>query len=159
MPWNAMLTAPTVLVFSLLLVCLFVLARSFRNRGKLAEEEAGLTPLHNELCGGSFGWLRASSPFVRLRLYEDMLVAVCLGKRYVLHYSSIESVTLVRVPKTGKGLLCEHSDRALPAPFILCPDSETSLANVATLLRSHGVDVDMTPPTKFFNRIGWRWRR
>ena len=69
-------------------------------RGLRDPLEAGLEPLHQEVCGGAFGRIRRSAPFVRVALYDDFVV-IAYSRRIVLHYGEIEHVHLdgTRAPR------------------------------------------------------------
>lgn len=103
-------------------------------------EEAGHTPIYEELCGARFGLTRLTGPMVRWTLYEDFLVAHCGFKRYVLPYDRIDSVGCAKhLGKGGIGLPFRHSAPGLPATFILFRGNHEK---VAAVLRDHGVQVD-----------------
>jgi hypothetical protein len=52
-------------------------------------KEKGLTAIYSERCGGRFGALSATFPFVRLTLYQDFLVISSLTKT-IIEYERIK---------------------------------------------------------------------
>lgn len=55
---------------------------------KRDEREKGKKPIYSERCGGRFGLIGFSIPFVRLTLYQDFLVLSC-WTRIVIEYDQI----------------------------------------------------------------------
>jgi len=103
-------------------------------------EEAGHTPIYQELCGARFGLTRLSGPMVRWTLYEGFLVASCGFNRYVLRYDNIDSVGGPKhFGKGGIGLSIRHNAPRLPSTFILLTSNHRK---VVAVLREHGVHVD-----------------
>ncbi len=113
---------------------------TWRAGAKPLPEEAGHSPIYQELCGARFGVTRLSRPMVRWTLYKDFLVANCGFKRYLLRYENIDSVGGPKhFGKGGVGLPIRHSAPRLPSTFILLTDNHRKIAAV---LREHGVHVD-----------------
>ena len=61
------------------------------------EREKGCTPIYSERCGGRFGLINFTVPFVRLALYEDFMVISCWTRR-TIEYKNIRRLQ-------GRGLL------------------------------------------------------
>lgn len=74
----------------------FIILLSIRK----SEREKGLTPLYSERCGGRFGFVQATFPFVRLSLYDDFLVLSCYGK-IIIEYARIRELRDVGLLGSG----------------------------------------------------------
>ena len=74
--------------------------------------EVGREPLYQEVCGGALGTKRRSAPFVRVALYEDVMV-IAYSRRIVLRYEEIAHVQLdgTRAPRAVR---VDHHRHDLP---------------------------------------------
>jgi hypothetical protein len=79
--------------------------------------EEGREPLYQEVCGGAFGEVRRSAPFVRVALYDDFLV-IGYSRRIVLRYAEIAHVHLdgTRCPRAVR---LHHHRHDLPEEIAL----------------------------------------
>jgi len=84
------IAAACMVLPSLVFVPLLIRTRQRDVRDPL---EDGREPLHQEVCGGAFGKTRRSSPFVRVALYDEILV-IGYSRRLVLRYEEIEHIHL-----------------------------------------------------------------
>lgn len=64
---------------------------------KRDEREKSKTPIYSERCGGRFGLISVTMPFVRLALYQDFVVISC-WTRIVIEYDQIRRLE-------GEGIL------------------------------------------------------
>ncbi|MGZ4033557.1 MAG: hypothetical protein ACXVPU_00570 [Bacteroidia bacterium] len=94
-------------VFILVLV-IFVLIFILSNRKSGREKD--LIPIYSVQCGGSFGFVRASFPFVRLSLYSDFLVISSYGK-IIIDYSRIRELRDVGLFGSGLEIVTTNPDK------------------------------------------------
>ncbi|MBU0597184.1 hypothetical protein KJ641_02575 [Patescibacteria group bacterium] len=99
------------------LILILVFGLFYKIRNNRLPEEAGMTPIHQEFCGGNFNYTNLSRPFVRLTIYNDFLV-ISYFKQILLNYHEIEKVELKN--KVGKkGLKIYHNKIGVPKNITL----------------------------------------
>ena len=80
--------------------------------------EKGQKPIIEEQCGGKFGRLNLTIPFVRHALYNDFIVIAYGWTRYILKYSDIADVSSRR-HIISKGVTYTHNRKDLPSSIII----------------------------------------
>lgn len=88
-----------------------------RQRGVQDALEDGRKPLYQEVCGGAFGRVHRSSPFVRIALYDEFLV-IGYSRRLVLRYDEIESLS-VDGARSPRAVRLHHHRHDLPAEVVI----------------------------------------
>jgi hypothetical protein len=113
-------------------------AYRIRQREVRDARENGREPLHQEVCGGAFGKVRRSSPFVRVALYDDFLV-IAYSRRIALRYAEIAHVHLdgERVPRA---VCLQHHRGDLPAEIALWSSDCRRLAEKIVTQRAIATD-------------------
>jgi len=106
-----------------------------RQRGVRDALEDGREPLYQEVCGGAFGKVRRSSPFVRIALYDEFLV-IGYSRRLILRYDEIESLS-VDGARSPRAVRLHHDRHDLPAEVaIWSPDCYALHERIAAQRRS-----------------------
>lgn len=103
-----------VVFFSFFVVGMFNLTRASRRKSEI---EVGRKSYYSELGGGTIGFNRATWPFVRFSIYEDLLV-VKYGEEIALTPKDIWNVKMVR-GFTATGIEVQHLRKDVPRPIIL----------------------------------------
>lgn len=78
--------------------------------GKKTDKEKGLTPIYTERCGGRFGFVQATFPFVRISLYENFLVIRSYGK-LTIEYARIKELRDVGFLGMGLEIITTNSSK------------------------------------------------
>jgi len=74
---------------------LFLLMLILMSR-KRSTDEKGLTPLFEEQCGGRFGLMNFTIPFVRHSFYKDFILISYAYKKVKLPYDKIKLIKIKR---------------------------------------------------------------
>ena len=126
---------PEIIVLTLMLVTATGIAMIFialiRNSRRLASEEVGLTPILSEICGGRIGHIKYTTPFVRVTLYQSLLV-VAARRTVVLQAGQIDRIVFERDRRSaafGKTVNIHHSSSAVRSPICLYSSSGANLAS------------------------------
>ena len=133
---------PAIFVLTFMLVVAgaiaAVFAISIRNSRRRAPEEFGLTPVLSETCGGRVGRIRYTTPFVRVTLYETLLVVAAI-RPIVLYGTDIERIVFERDRHSaafGKTVNIHHRSDAVRSPICLYSSSGARLAErLSSILR------------------------
>lgn len=134
---------PEIIVLALMLVTALGVATIFtvliRNSRRLAPEEAGRTPILSEICGGRIGHIKYTAPFVRVTLYQSLLV-VAARRTIVLQAGQIERIVFERDRRSaalGKTVNIHHSSSAVRSPICLYSSSGADLAHRLAVIATH----------------------
>lgn len=92
-------------------------------------EEANLKPIYQEICGGTFDFVKLTYPLVRLSVYDDFLVISHFSK-ILLYWKDIKSIAIVSGIQSGffaRGLKIEHNKLGIPKSIFVTVRDEISM--------------------------------
>lgn len=102
---NSFLFGGGVFILVLVIFVVIILVSIRKN-----DKEKGLTPIYSERCGGQFGFVNATFPFVRLSLYSDFLVVSCYGK-IIIEYARIRELRDIGFLGTGLEIVTTNQNK------------------------------------------------
>ncbi len=105
-----------------------------RRSAHLLSQEVGRTPIYKDRTGARFGLTNFTTPFVRVAVYED-LVVLSAYEPVLLTPSDIVSAT-IQGRFLSRGVRIAHCNPQLPDPLIVWSSEPAVLA--AAINRIHG---------------------
>lgn len=103
------------LLASIIIIALFIYF--FKKRNSKLDIENNKIPLYSENCGGRFGLINFSIPFVRLTIYDKFIIISHI-KKIVLNYNEIINIEIKR-NIISKGLFINHNRNDIPQTIII----------------------------------------
>ena len=99
-----------------------------KQRNNKLEIEKNKTFIYNILCGGRFNGLNLTSPFVRLTIYEKIVI-ISYSKNILLNISDITKLEIKR-HFFSKALHIMHKNNNVPKNIIIWSSSCEEIKNI-----------------------------
>jgi hypothetical protein len=132
---------PLISSLFLLLFIIFVYAL-WTSSQALLPDEVNRTSRYSEQCGGNIGFFYATSPFVRVSVYDESLVIKCLFRSIKINRNALVSVDkekgILNDSLRITFLVGQNCDRIL----LYCRDTSTLQILLRDIIPARGAKLD-----------------